>query len=412
MLEKSALIICNDSISKTFDRRIINQADLLVEKGWKVVIVAEDPNTKEIIPANFFNHEFVLIPRNRTKKIIEIIANLKMPKYLHSALRGIYTLGKKARGIKVSSRSNQNTYTFTENFDASELHFSEPINLIIACDITSYLTASRIASETGARIWLDLHEYYSTIEGLTSYWSGYYKCLEELALRQVHRCYTVNPMLANRIMQDYPDARVKIEWLPNSLPLRNDIKNEDLRSRLSLSPNTKILLFHGWIHSYRNIEKMIELAKELGDTEIHVLLLGYGNPNNFITGESPKNLHYMEAVPMDELPNYLAAVNAIIAPYPGESINSRYSFPNKFGDAIEMSIPVIYNYKLEFVDSVCKQFQIGIPVDIQDSSTAARNIKDFFLSKKNSNYEGAKESYGQAFFIQNFYNWLDEDFNI
>jgi glycosyltransferase involved in cell wall biosynthesis len=107
----------------------------------------------------------------------------------------------------------------------------------------------------------------------------------------------------------------------------DEISKQEARSQLGINSSAKVLLFFGSIRRYKNTSKLIQVFKELGDTEAILYVVGKPFDSNLseeIQQEVSSNSRiklYLNFVPDDEVQIYFRATDLVVLPF-SEILNS------------------------------------------------------------------------------------------
>ena len=458
-MTSKALIFTNDVLTNTFDRRILFQADLLVECGFEITIVAVGDYSGHTVNAYQHGHEFILVPQDSISKLAANLAKRKMPQFVrwtlalvYRALRNFGLLRKAPRFgklveklIRLSAMLLRRTLpsdwyfkirdvwrnSFSENEGVpdhvplnpiaefyeqrfKDIHTDPQVDLVIACDATAAAPAIMHARKLGADIWFDAHEFYSEQSSLTSTEKNYIREIEKEILDQASRSYTVNPLLAEKMNSEFELTR-KVQFLPNSPLIKKDAGESlsSFRSELNLADNDLLLIYHGWIYKGRNLETLNQIFSLPEMRDVHLLIVGYGQLAEFFPNLK-ENIHTLPTVSSADLVEKLDGIDGILIPYDSnEDINTKYCFPNKVGDSIQTRIPIFANQSLVFLGMLIEKFNIGRSIDFANPKAAAASILSYFdESHTNQNWSDCESAFGSTRFRSEFLSWIELDFHV
>jgi hypothetical protein len=452
----SCIILSTDEATPTFDRRILQQAEILRELHWSVLIVAFDSNHSK--PTFDFRHDtlFLLIQNSFTRKKVDTWAKKKMPRILRHVLRIIkrliFTHSSELRlkkfilrrrrflkfifrlmplrsysknillqlYLKITDPSKEvlrtnyvwageyAPYSYNHAFDY--LSAGTGFDLIISCDATTAIPGLILSQQCGALLYFDAHEYYSEQNSLNDKEKIEVKQWEELILQRSHRCYTVNPLIAEIMNKDF-DLGNKIDSLPNALKLEygKTFTEMGLKKRLGIPDSEKLIVYHGWMSPDRNIERLVLLLDHFNVFKVHLVLMGYGDLNQFVDRERP-NVYRLSSVPVELLAETLSDVDLICVPYSPIDLNTTLCFPNKVGDAIQLRIPFVFDENLIYLNEISRKFNIGIPVNWQNLPESAEKIEEFFNRDSPGDWTASEMEIGWTGFKSKFEKWILDDF--
>jgi hypothetical protein len=319
---RSAVIITTDTLTNTFDRRILFQADLLIQSGWNVLIFAKHRNGNKVRFTHEHGHNFILFPLTRFENLIQAAysskisgsprralkktflygsaiskrfrfrkltehvfrvffriasyANAKITKdVFRKPLRSIYRklAGRRLVGALESGALNSPAsprdlivedkflgLNYDTSFDNFELDSS--VDLVIVCDATAGIAGIKLAERSASQLWFDAHEFYSEIGSLSLEEKINTQRIESLVTSRASRCYTVNEHLAK--LMDAELEFVKFKVLPNAFNPAHIAEKEtpsktiSIRSELGLSASSTLFVYQGWFGSDRNLKILID----------------------------------------------------------------------------------------------------------------------------------------------------------
>jgi hypothetical protein len=319
---RSALIISTDTLTNTFDRRILFQADLLIHAGWNVLIFARHNDGRKVRFTHEHGHNFILFPLTRFENLVQIAHATKISgssrrvlkrlflyclamftkfrfrsvsnyafrvlfriasslnarvtnDVFRKPLRSIYRKVCGARLVDTHQSHSlgeidldgelifQNEFfglDYDQCFDDFELDSS--IDLVIVCDATAGIAGIKLADRSASQLWFDAHEFYSEIGSLTPDEKSNIQRIESLLLSRASRCYTVNEKIAMLMNAEMNQSKFKV--LPNAFNPAYIEVNEtpartvSIRSELGLSASSILFVYHGWFGADRNLKVLID----------------------------------------------------------------------------------------------------------------------------------------------------------
>lgn len=177
-----------------------------------------------------------------------------------------------------------------------------------------------------------------------------------------------------------------------------------------------IIMYHGKVGINRGIEQMLRSAAELAD--VSCIILGSSESQQYIDtlkqlatelGMADRVLFH-PAVPLEQLPEYVAAVDVGMINILATAKSYYYMLPNKFYENIQALTPVIVSDFPE-VGKIVDKYGIGLkvnPEDIGDITQAIvkmKNDKPFYekckknllIAKENLCWEKEKEMLKEAY---------------
>jgi glycosyltransferase involved in cell wall biosynthesis len=216
-------------------------------------------------------------------------------------------------------------------------------------DVTGLVAAVTAASATSALVVYDSHELYTESgrhanQGrLARFWL---RSLERRLARRAVALVTVNETLEEILRKDLGFTRSVVvhnappRWTPP------DPAPDLLRERLGLPPETRIALYHGGFAAVRGLPQLVEAALRPGMDDVHLVFLGYGDLRDELAARaadpgSGGRIHLVDAVPPDELAEWVASADVGVMPNQPVTANERLSTPNKLFESIAVGLPVV-----------------------------------------------------------------------
>lgn len=193
---------------------------------------------------------------------------------------------------------------------------------------------------------------------------------EALLRHMVPRCcavISVSPPILQVLRDDYHATRVA---LVRNIPWYQSVPNSDLlRQRLQLSPETRLLLFQGYLGADRALDLLVKSARLLRSQAV-IVLLGPPRPEvlalleDLIVREGvAERLRILPAVPYAELFHWTASADVGLALFrPEYSLNVRWCLPNKLFEYIMAGLPVLSS-PLDAVRDLLEEQQLGRVVE-------------------------------------------------
>lgn len=158
----------------------------------------------------------------------------------------------------------------------------------------------------------------------------------------------------------------------------------------------KILLFQGSITPQRNIEAMVEIASELDDG-ILLIVVGAGSfTDKFLKLVKSKGaaskVRYLGWQNQERLLEFTHYADLGFIPYVAKSKYYGFGAPNKLFEFISAKLPIVYDESMLEIDYIVRGNSFGFSVDISKPKRAAASISAIiknpkFLSSALANYE-------------------------
>ncbi|MCB0402033.1 MAG: glycosyltransferase family 4 protein [Flavobacteriales bacterium] len=282
------------------------------------------------------------------------------------------------------------------------LNKEEPSDIYHGHDLHTVPTAYRTAKLTNSKVVYDAHELYTEMSGLKPVERKFYTRFERKYAPKVDALITVNESIANELVERYKLNR-KPDIIYNCPEVNDNIvttKNDELRERLNLSPETKIVLYQGGFTINRGLYKLIQAAQYINDNA-KVVYMGWGKIEDDLKAEVAKyNLQdkvlFTPGVPQKELLNNSKSAQVGVIPYQFVGLNNYYTSPNKLFEYINANVPIAGSDFPE-LKRVINKYTIGETFDPEDPKSIAAAInkildnENYYLQLKENTKFAAKD---------------------
>jgi glycosyltransferase involved in cell wall biosynthesis len=129
-----------------------------------------------------------------------------------------------------------------------------------------------------------------------------------------------------------------------SLAAVSGARSRRFHERLGLDPDVSVVLYQGGFSRERGIEQLISAIRDVPGAVL--VLLGYGvlRPELEAIAADPASrgrIHVLDAVPPDELIDWVAAADVVAMPIQPSTLNHRLTTPNKLFEAMAAGVPVV-----------------------------------------------------------------------
>ena len=202
----------------------------------------------------------------------------------------------------------------------------------------------------------------------------------------VKRCaftISVNDTIADKLYEIYDMDRPLVirstppNWVLSSQAARSC--REQFCESLGVDVESFLAMYHGGVLPGRGIEMFLKSLQET--SSIRAIILGNGEKEYIEYLQAMANelgiadrvtLH--PAVPIEQLRNYVSAVDVGVMPIQAVSLNHLWSLPNKLFENVQSLTPVIGSAYPE-LSRVINDYGIGLTVDPTDPSMIARALE-------------------------------------
>ncbi len=334
------------------DRRILQQAETLVDSGHSLTLLAGFECDKEehyvygSIDIHRYKYDW---DDERLKRIRRFVMKWSKRDYLIAFVNKSYMAI--ARRFFDITPYDKFVLSKAEQFQADVVHVH---------DLPCLKVGAIVAKKWGVPLVYDAHEIYYAQNCLPSATRQSLERAEAKYIYQVSLMSTVNQAIAKYFEQKYKIPQPLVLMNCTDLPeggINSDAK-QSLRSHLGLDKNTKIVLYQGWISDERNIETLVKSAALFPDDAV-LVIIGYGAYEAVlkqIVAEQglEKRVFFLGKVPSEQILNYTAGADIGVIPYQPIDLNHELCSPNKFFEYVLAGVPIVAHKLLFFEDMAAK----------------------------------------------------------
>ena len=359
------------TIDRQIDRRILLEAESLVNAGWRVTIVAPNARLERSDPERQYPFEVSGAPP----------APQRLVGSVYRLLRDALPMGeggmRKLREIGWRFLFDQER--FYRDLFARSLDGLRP-DVFIAHDLPTLPAAHRAAREAGARLIYDSHELYVEQE-LSEFEKRSWSAIERRYIPDCDAVVTVNPSIASEIAARYALERIEVIYNAERRRLASG-RSRYFHEKYGLPESARVLLMQGGLTNGRNIETLVGAMDLVGNPDIHLVIVGEGPLRGRLDamaarGRAGARVHLHERVAQAELLAHTAAADAGVIPYQPTCLNNYYCTPNKLFEFIAAGVAVLSS-DLPEVRRIVDERQIGLLADLSREELAAKAIEAVF----------------------------------
>lgn len=207
------------------------------------------------------------------------------------------------------------------------------------------------------------HELETERTGLFGIKKKISKITEKLLIKYVTNTIVVCEPIANWYRNRYLLGNI---FVLRNMPSKNNFtinnSSNKFRELFNIPQKEMIFVYQGVISDNRGIIETIQNFIKL-TTRKHLILMGYGELVPYVK-EMTKiyyNIHFLDAVPIDEIINYTSSadVGLFFIPKSDLSLSYKLSLPNKFYEYLNAGLPVIVSDSLEYLSEIIFNNDIG-----------------------------------------------------
>ena len=228
------------------------------------------------------------------------------------------------------------------------------------------------------KVFYNSREIYAHLAGLRNknYMQTIISKIENKFIRKVDLVLVTGEMDAQFLRESY--------GIDNFLTLRNlpkyqiDTNVVNLREKLNIKENSRIILYQGVILEGRGILKIIDILESFPD--LHFVVVGDGEfKDKFLAMAKAKKyfdrIHFIGAVNHSELLSYTAGADIGVALIENISISYYYALPNKLFEYIMAGVPVLVS-NLPQMKHIVYEFNVGKVVDPENHGEIIEALKE------------------------------------
>lgn len=416
MLDKSAIT----------DRRIVLEAESLIQQGHQVILCAGRSSLKqETIDIDkhlkiyrFFTNSVLEYCLNQTKtdelnNLSKILGQYKnqnssrlkaylqfafqypewaliqmnwintpIPAGLHKTIEFLLALYS-LKGQLILETIKDSPQYWLKQIEQKILPIFKP-DVIHCHDYSSLKTASTLAKKLNIPLIYDAHELYSYQPGIPKAIAKLIYKNEKKLIQHAYTCITVNQQQADIMAKDFNFHR----FLPitNSTVEPKDFnpaqKYDLIREYTQIPQNEPIMLFQGGINRLRKIDLLLE-GLAMVKQKIHLVFITFGNEVGEFKNMS-KNLniadrvHFLPEVPWEDMIYWAASADVGVLPYQADDTNTKISSPNKMYEFICAVTPMIASSALINVHEVLTKEHFGVSYLLKEPKDYAKAIEIMF----------------------------------
>lgn len=228
-------------------------------------------------------------------------------------------------------------------------------DLILAHEPEALDLAAHYLDRANVPLVYDAHEFYEEQILATQDRIMWLRKTYAKVAPKVSALLTVSPGLKTLYQTHHP-AFPEAELIFNAPePIALGTYDGRMHAALSLSPDTKILLYQGGIFAGRGLSEMVHASDHLPENWVTVFM-GYGELKHVIPNGN--RLYTLDAVPNHELLFWTQGASLGAIPYPGRTANHIYCLPNKLWEYPLAGVPILSNHLID-IAAVLEQWKIG-----------------------------------------------------
>jgi glycosyltransferase involved in cell wall biosynthesis len=215
-------------------------------------------------------------------------------------------------------------------------------DLVHTCDLEGLVGGGRAARALGVSQVHDCHELFLERTLFTQLDRRVLSFFERRAMRRADAVTVVNASIGEELQRRYGVTSTVIR---NCADKVNGLTVRDIRSIAGLPSEVNVVLYQGGMLDGRGLREVVRSAAFYGKNT-RLVFLGYGSLRGTLEALAEELLldgkvHFIDAVPPDELLAITASATIGVVPYQPVSLNNRLALPNKIFEYLAVGLPVI-----------------------------------------------------------------------
>jgi len=284
-------------------------------------------------------------------------------------------------------------------------------NFVHAHDLNTLPLGSKISRKYKAKLIYDSHELYTHKNRpfTTPKWFDKVETrIEQKHIRKCDKVITVSQSIVDYLAETYSIAKptliMNAPFMKKKMPLSDE---NNLRVKLNIADDKKVVIYSGGIAFNRGLDKVIESIKYVPN--VHLVFLGGGDKGfkNYLQSVANYNevadrFDFFGPVQSFEVTSFVQSADLGVAPIENVCLSYYFCAPNKVFEYIQGGIPVIAS-AFPDMELVIKSNDIGLTFDPESPEDIAEKIN--FMFNNPSEFEKYKENVSK---ISDKYKWENE----
>ena len=217
-----------------------------------------------------------------------------------------------------------------------------------------------------------------------------YRMLEAIELFLYRSADLVVPVTdafkKNLTDRDIPSNKQLVVPNGSNLELFNTSKNgngSDIRREMGLEDRFVVgyIGTHGLAH---NLDFILECVREVPDEEFHFIFIGDGAEKeklvNYAQAQNINNVSFLDPVPKEEVPQYLASVDVSLVPLK-KTDTFKTVIPSKIFEAAAMDTPILLGVEGQ-AQEIIEEYDAGLCFDPENKSDFLSTLEKLKEDKK------------------------------
>jgi len=349
------------------DRRILQEARALTRSGYRVTLLSgfECPREEHYLQDGIAIHRYTYDwDDERLKKLRACLpASPLLQRWLNKTF--MWT----ARRLLSASPFDTFVLSKARQYVADIIHVH---------DLPCLRYGVQLAAEWGALLVFDAHEIYYEQESLPRRVQRALRREEQRLVRHTRLFITVNQAIADWYHERYaiqPLVLMNCTETPSGVCVSES--RALLRHTADLPPQSRVVLYQGWISSERNLATFVQCAEYLPE-DAYVILIGYGAYEQALqalleTKAWQHKVRFLGRIEPEQILCFTAGADVGVIPYLPIDLNHTLCSPNKFFEYVQSGVPVIA-HDLPFFRHMAQQHGVVAVGDLTTPQKMAQVI--------------------------------------
>jgi glycosyltransferase involved in cell wall biosynthesis len=342
-----------------------------VKNGIKIHRVSRKPALAEELKTNYLKNDTTL--KNKAsnsniviRKSVQLYRKLNKLSYL-ICKKALAVQGKLAIKLLINYRFFKAAYK--ENAGAYQSH-----------DLNTLIPVYLVSRLRGTRLVYDAHEVSTDRAGWKN--KRYWAFVEKRLMRAADAAITTNDIRADYFVEHY---QVPKPLVIRNMPEYQEVKKSKLIHQvLNLEEGEKIILYQGGIQRERGLENIIKAAQYIENGKVVFIGSGQLKPTleKMVDELGVKDkVHFINAVPMEELLNYTASADIGLQVLQNTCFNHYSADSNKLYEYLMAGIPVVCS-NLPDMKKIIEEEDAGTVVNEESPVDIAKAVNELLADEQ------------------------------
>lgn len=250
-------------------------------------------------------------------------------------------------------------------------------DIFVAEDVYTLPLVTFYAKLKRKKVYYNCRELYPFLAGLRNkkIVQNIIRSVERFFIKRVDLVLTTGEMDAQFIQQYYKITNVIVlRNLPHNYTPGTEI---NIKAKLSIPENSKILLYQGVLLEGRGLAKTIEAIRNLSN--VHFVILGEGVERKNLEKlandlDISRRVHFLGTINQSELVNYTVEADIGLSLIENISLSYYYALPNKLFEYIAAGVPVICS-DMPQMKMVVDKYKVGECISLDSGESLESKIR-------------------------------------